>query len=52
MGNPSARGEKIFFRIKTPLNVEIRTTVDYWDYIINIKHPVMEGKEGDSIWKK
>ncbi len=45
MGNPSARGEKIFFRIKTPLNVEIRTTVDYWDYIINIKHPVMEGKE-------
>ena len=37
--------EKIFFTIKTPLNVEVRITVGYWEYLIAIKHPVMKGKE-------
>jgi len=34
-----------YFRIKTPLGVEIRTTRPYWDYLINIKHKIMTGKE-------
>ena len=38
--------EKIYFTIKTPLNVEVRTTVEYWEYLITKKHPIMKGKEG------
>ena len=37
--------DKIFFTVITPLNVEVRTTVSYWEYLITIKHPVMKGKE-------
>jgi hypothetical protein len=29
--------DKIFFTIKTPLNVEVRITVEYWEYLIAIK---------------
>jgi hypothetical protein len=36
---------KTFFSVKTPLNVEVRTTIDYWKYLITIKHPIMKGKE-------
>ncbi len=38
--------EGILFKIRTPLDIEIRTSVDYWMYLISIKHPVMRGKEG------
>lgn len=31
--------------VKTPLNVVIRTTKKYWDYLIQIKHRNMTGKE-------
>jgi hypothetical protein len=37
--------EKIFITVKTPLNVEVRTTVSYWEYLIAVKHPIMKGKE-------
>ena len=36
---------EILFEIKTPLNVTVRTTTKYWDYLINIKHQVMENRE-------
>ncbi|MFN3966666.1 MAG: hypothetical protein ACK4JE_03090 [Endomicrobiia bacterium] len=29
---------KILFEIKTPLKVIIRTTEEYWKYIIEVKH--------------
>ncbi|MCL4428029.1 MAG: DUF4258 domain-containing protein [Deltaproteobacteria bacterium] len=46
MENPSESGRnEIYFKVKTPLKVEIRTTRDYWQYIIKVKHPAMEGKE-------
>lgn len=32
------------FEVTTPLDVEIRTTQDYWGYIVSVKHPSMEGK--------
>ena len=35
----------IFFAVKTPLDINLRTTVDYWKYLITIKHPIMKGKE-------
>lgn len=40
--------EKNYFAIKTPLAIEVRTTVDYWNYLITIKHPVMKSK-GDTV---
>jgi hypothetical protein len=38
-----------FFEITTPLNVTIRTTVDYWNYVTKIKHRNMRGKEKSVI---
>lgn len=36
---------KIYFSLKTPLDVEVKTTVEYWEHLITFKHPVMKGKE-------
>ena len=36
---------KILFEIKTPLNVTVRTTKEYWNYLISIKHQVMQNRE-------
>ena len=36
---------EIYFAVKTPLNYEVRITVQYWQYLITIKHPIMKGKE-------
>jgi len=36
---------KYYFEIKTPLNVRVRTTVEYWQYLISKKHKMMEGKD-------
>lgn len=35
----------MLWKIITPLNVKIRTTKQYWDYLINVKHRVMKGKQ-------
>lgn len=37
--------EEPFFLGRTPLNVEVRTTTGYWEYLITMKHPVMKDKE-------
>ena len=37
--------KEILFDVVTPLNVRVRTTKEYWDYIVNIKHPSMKNKE-------
>jgi len=51
----------ILFEIQTPLTVTVRTTKEYWNYLVNIKHRVMKNrtayptdkvKEGDVIWTK
>lgn len=34
-----------YFSVKTPLNIEVRTTIQYWEYLVTFKHPVMKGKE-------
>ena len=33
------------FEIITPLNKKIRTTTEYWEFIINQKHPIMKDKK-------
>jgi hypothetical protein len=35
--------EEPFFLARTPLNAEVRTTTGYWEYLITMKHPVMNG---------
>lgn len=35
----------MLFSLKTPLGVEVRTSIKYWEYLITFKHPVMKGKE-------
>lgn len=35
----------IFFAVHSKLNRVIRTTDNYWNKIVTLKHPVMEGKE-------
>lgn len=47
MKNNLINAYKIFFKIKTPLDVEVRTTIDYWQYLIDIKHPIMKNKEAE-----
>ena len=36
---------EIYFSVNTPLGVDVRTTVQYWEYLVTIKHPVMKNKE-------
>jgi hypothetical protein len=40
---------EILFRVKTPLNKEIRTTIEYWNFIVTVKHPVMKDKKREVI---
>ncbi|WP_439638180.1 DUF4258 domain-containing protein [Spirulina sp.] len=37
----------ILFSVETPLNFSVRTTVEYWNFITTIKHPIMKGKDVD-----
>ncbi len=36
---------EIYFSLKTPLDIEVRTTVQYWEYLVTFKHPIMKSKE-------
>lgn len=40
---------QIFFEVKTPLNKIIRTTKEYWNYLIEIKHANVNGHENEVI---
>ncbi len=35
----------IYFSVNTPIGIEVRTTVQYWEYLVTFKHPVMKGKD-------
>ena len=36
---------EICFSVKTPLSIEVKTTVQYWEYLVACKHPAMKDKE-------
>jgi hypothetical protein len=38
---------EILFEIDTPLGFRVRTTVHYWELIVTIKHPIMQGRIED-----
>ena len=37
--------KEIYFEVMTPLEIRVRTTKEYWEYIVNVKHRVMKDKE-------
>lgn len=37
----------VLFEVMTPLGFRVRVTRGYWDLIVNVKHPVMAGREED-----
>jgi hypothetical protein len=43
----------VLFEVMTPLGFQVRVTHAYWKLIIDIKHPVMAGREEDvrRTWK-
>ena len=40
---------RIYFEVETPLKRRIRTTKEYWEFIITFKHPNMRGREKEVI---
>ncbi|HED05685.1 MAG TPA: DUF4258 domain-containing protein [Ignavibacteria bacterium] len=41
--------QETLFEVKTPLNIIVRTTKEYWKYLTNIKHNNLSGKENNVI---
>jgi len=39
------RNTEIYFEITTPLGIKIRTTKQYWDYLINIKQEYFKSED-------
>jgi len=37
----------ILFEVETPLDFRVRTTVEYWELITTVKHPIMRGRKED-----
>jgi hypothetical protein len=42
-----AKASDVLFEVMTPLGFQVRVTHSYWKLIINIKHPVIAGREED-----
>jgi len=40
-----ASNNDILFEVLTPMGFRVRVTVEYWQVIVTIKHPVMAGHE-------
>jgi hypothetical protein len=39
--------QQILFVVDTPIGFQVQTTVDYWELIVTIKHPIMKEKLED-----
>lgn len=37
--------DEILFEVTTPLDKRIRTTEEYWNFIVTVKHPILKGKK-------
>ena len=37
--------QRMLFEIVTPLDFTVHVTLEYWEIIVSIKHPVMKGHE-------
>ena len=41
MNDDSSSNPEILFEIVTPLGFCVRTTTEYWQFIVTVKHPIM-----------
>jgi hypothetical protein len=41
MNDDSSSNPEILFEIVTPLGFWVRTTAEYWQFIVTVKHPIM-----------
>lgn len=39
--------DEISFEVATPLGFHVRVIKSYWELIVTVKHPVMQGREAD-----
>jgi hypothetical protein len=39
--------KQTFFEVLTPLGFSVRVTREYWEMIVKVKHPAMQGREID-----
>lgn len=37
--------EELLFEVETPLGFRVRTTREWWQVIVTVKHPAMFGRE-------
>ncbi|MGC8712433.1 MAG: DUF4258 domain-containing protein [Leptodesmis sp.] len=47
MENDATSNSEILFEVATPLDFSVRTTTEYWQFIVTIKHPVMLNRLAD-----
>lgn len=47
MTEDSPDEEEILFEVETPTGFRVRTTVNYWELITTVKHPIMRGRAAD-----
>jgi hypothetical protein len=38
---------KLLFEVETPIGYRVRTTVEYWEFLVGSKHPTLCGRHGD-----
>lgn len=47
MNDDSSLDLEPLFEISTPLGFSVRTTTEYWEFIVSIKHPMMGSRLAD-----
>jgi hypothetical protein len=47
MQNDLPSNSEILFEVATPIGFSVRTTIEYWQFIVTIKHPIMLNRLAD-----
>jgi hypothetical protein len=47
MDHDSIFDSEILFEVTTPIGFSVRTTIEYWQFIVTVKHPVMFDRLAD-----
>ena len=43
----SSENGQVLFAVDTPIGFQVQTTINYWDLITTVKHPIMKGRLED-----
>lgn len=47
MNDDASANTSSLFEVNTPLGFLVRSTAEYWEFIVTIKHPVMQSRLAD-----